>query len=156
MKLRTRLSDLLKTAAEFKSVDDRVRCLVEHDSIPLRIILKCCFDPQIVFNLPEGKVPYKPTDLTDLESVLFREVRKMYLFVKNGNSLIFGQPDNPAIENMPKIKREKLFVDLMEGIAPEDAELLESIKDKKMPYKGITKKVVEKAFPGLISNEQDV
>lgn len=156
MKLQTRLADLLKAASELKTVPERVRVLRENDSVPLRIVLKCCFDPLIEFNLPEGPVPYKPTDLTDLESVFFRETRKLYIFVKNGNSLIFGQPDNPNIQNMPKIKREKLFIDMMEGMAPADAALLEAIKDKKMPYKGITRKVVIQAFPGLISNEQDV
>lgn len=156
MKLKTRLADLLKAVGEQKTTVERVKVLRENDSDPLRIILKCCFDPQIVFNLPEGPVPYKPTDLTDLDSVLFREVRKMYIFVKNGNSLIFGLPDNPNIENMPKVKREKLFIDMMEGMAPADAALLEAIKDKKMPFKGVTRKAVIQAFPGLISNEQDV
>lgn len=151
MKLRTRLSELLKFASEQKTPDERARVLIENDSIPLRILLKCCFDDRVVFNLPEGKVPYKPTDLTDLESRLFAEMKKMYIFVKNGNSIIFGQPDNPAIENMPKMKREKLFIDLMEGICPEDATLLENIKDKKMPFKGINRKLVEKTFPGLIT-----
>lgn len=130
--------------------------LHENDSIPLRVILKCCFDPKVVFNLPEGPAPYKPAEFTDVESALFGQIRKMYIFVKNGNSIIFGAPDSPGVESMAKVKREKLFVDLLEGISPSDAALLESIKDKKMPFKGITRKLVIKAYPGLISDEQDV
>ena len=42
-----------------------------------------------------------------------------------------------------------MFIQTLESIDPEDAELLCSIKDKKIPYKGITSKLVTEAYPGL-------
>jgi len=43
-----------------------------------------------------------------------------------------------------------MFIDMLEGIHPKDAELLILMKDKKSLAKGITKKLVEEAFPKLI------
>ena len=51
------------------------------------------------------------------------------------------------------MKRETMFVQLLENCAPKDAELLCLIKDKK-PIKGITIQHVTEALPGLIPNEQ--
>ena len=56
-------------------------------------------------------------------------------------------------DDLPQLKRETMFVQLLENIAPKDAELLCTIKDKK-PIKGITLEHVTKGLPGLIPNEQ--
>jgi hypothetical protein len=46
-----------------------------------------------------------------------------------------------------------MFIELLENVAPADAKLLCSIKEKKLPYKGITADIVKEAFPDLISEE---
>jgi hypothetical protein len=51
---------------------------------------------------------------------------------------------------MKPLRREGLFLNLLESLNPEEAELLIAAKDKKMKYKGITKKLVNDAFPNLI------
>ena len=53
-------------------------------------------------------------------------------------------------EKLPAFRREKLFIDLLETVHPKDAELLCNMIDKKQPAKGITKKLVQEAYPGLI------
>jgi hypothetical protein len=45
-----------------------------------------------------------------------------------------------------------LFINMLESLHPKDAELIIAAKDKKLP-KGITKKVVNLAFPRLIEDE---
>ena len=50
---------------------------------------------------------------------------------------------------MPSFKREKLFLALLEGIHPDDAEIVIDMVSKK-PIKGVTRNVVEEAFPGLL------
>jgi len=55
----------------------------------------------------------------------------------------------PVNTNVHQIKRESLFIDLLESIHPEEAKLVCSVKDKKIPYKGITKKLVKEALPNL-------
>jgi hypothetical protein len=42
-----------------------------------------------------------------------------------------------------------MFIDVLQSITPQDAELLVAIKDKKLPYPGLTAETVLKAFPGL-------
>ena len=69
---------------------------------------------------------------------LLAEVRRLYLFIKGGNP------------NLTKIKREALYIEMLESIHPEDAKLLINIKDKKIPYKGVTLKIIKEAFPNLI------
>jgi hypothetical protein len=62
----------------------------------------------------------------------------MYLFIEGGN------------DNLKPVRREYLFVQLLENVNKEDARLLISVKDKTIPYKGITKKLVEELYPGLL------
>jgi hypothetical protein len=69
---------------------------------------------------------------------LFAEIRRLYLFLKGGNP------------NLTKLRRETLFIELLESVHPSDAKILIAIKDKKLPYKGLTAKLVKEAFPGLI------
>jgi hypothetical protein len=52
--------------------------------------------------------------------------------------------------NLNAIKREQIFIQMLESINADDAELLVAMKDKKSPYKNITKDIVVEAFPGLI------
>ena len=51
---------------------------------------------------------------------------------------------------MPAVKREKMFLDILETVHPRDADLLVGMINKDMPIKGITKKLVKEAFPDLI------
>ncbi|NDB83826.1 MAG: hypothetical protein EB127_14045, partial [Alphaproteobacteria bacterium] len=55
--------------------------------------------------------------------------------------------------DLTKLKREQLFIGLLESLDKEDAKLLCAVKDKKLPYKGITQQVVKDAFPGLIQEK---
>ena len=87
--------------------------------------------------LPEGEPPFKPTEVLDTESRLLNEIRRIYLFVEGGNP------------NLTKSRREFLFIQLLESIHPLDAKLIISIKDRKLPFKGLTKKIAQQAFPDL-------
>ena len=100
-------------------------------------ILKYAFDPKIKFLLPEGRPPFKPNEFVDQEGILFSEARKLYLFVEGGNN------------NLTKFKREMLFIQFLEGIDKNDAELICAVKDKKLPFKSINEQIVKQAFPNL-------
>ena len=90
---------------------------------------------------PEGNPPYKENQFDDCQPMLYQEVRRMYLFVEGGN------------DNITKLKREQLFIGLLESLDRDDAKLLCAVKDKKLPYKGITPQIVKDAFPGLIQEK---
>ena len=53
----------------------------------------------------------------------------------------------PVQSNIPMIKRENLFIQILSSIQPEDAELLLQVKNREI--KGVSKSVVVKAFPEL-------
>lgn len=132
------LAEILRKASEFEKKQDRVEWLRKWDSAALRAILKYAYDPKVVFLLPDGAPQFKVNDLPDLQSVLYSELRKMYLFIEGGNP------------NLKPIRREYLFIQFLENLDKEDAQLILSVKEKKIPYKGITKKFVEEIYPGLL------
>jgi len=141
--MKKSLSSILKACAAGKTVNDKIALLQQNASDPLLIILKYAFDPALKFVLPEGAPPYKPCEFLDQEARLYSELRRLYLFVEGGNP------------NLTKVKREFLFIQLIESIDKGDAELLVAVKDKKLPYKGLTASVVKKAFPNLIPESID-
>lgn len=137
MRLRS-IAAILKECSELATVNERIEYLQKNQHPVMLMILKYAYDPSIVFILPEGAPPYKPCEFLDQEGRLYTEARKLYLFIEGGNP------------NLNKVKREMLFIQLIESLDKRDAELLISIKEKKLPFKGITEKIVKAAFPGLL------
>lgn len=140
--MRLGIFQILEQASSTKGTEEKINVLRQNASPALQQVLKYAFDPTIVWDLPEGAPPYKPCIYPAQEMRLFAEARRLYLFLKGGNP------------NLTKLKREALYIELLESIHPEDAKLLVEIKDKKIPYKGITLKLVKEAFPGLIEESK--
>ena len=137
--MKLSVSEILKKASEIPNQGARVDWLRRHDSQALRYVIAGALDPKIKWLLPEGEPPYRPNDLVDQQHRLYTESRKFYLFIEGGNP------------NLKSLRREALFIELLESLDPADAKLLLAIKDKRMPYPGITTEVANLAFPGLIS-----
>lgn len=115
----------------------KIEVLRNNDSQGLRQLLKAAFDPKITWDLPEGTPPYIANEApagTDHTSLL-DEVRKLYLFIKGGS-------------NIAKVKKETLFIQMLEALHKDDAKALIDIKDKKLNlvYKGLTENAVKEAF----------
>jgi hypothetical protein len=140
--MRLALFQVLEVVSQTKAIKDKVTLLQQHDSVPLRTILKYALDPNIQWDLPDTDPPYTPCPHPGQETRLMSETRRLYLFVKGGNP------------NISQIKREMLYIELLESVHPDDALLLNSVKNKKIPYKGITAKLVNEAFPNLIEEKQ--
>jgi hypothetical protein len=136
--MKLSVAEILKRASEMKDENARVQWLRNNNSVALESVLRGAFDPRIKWLLPEGNPPYKPNDLVDQQNKLYAEARKLYLFIEGGNP------------NLKQIRRESLFIELLEAVDPEDAKLLLAIKDKHLPYPGVTPEVVSKAFPGIL------
>lgn len=125
---------------EFEKKEDKISALRANQSPAMLQILKYTFDPNIKFLLPKGDPPYNPLEF-DEPGRLYVEARKLYLFIEGGH---------PTLN---QLKRESLFIALLENINPEDANLILAMKDKKSPLKGLTKNLVSTAFPGLIPDD---
>lgn len=142
--MRLSISEILDRVSKAKTKTEKLEVFRQHDNPVLRSVLKHALDKSIVFDLPEGAPPYKPSEHVESQGMLYSEARKFYLFVKDGH---------PGLTNL---KRESLFITMLESVDPKDAELLIGMKDKKLPYKGITSTLVEEAFPGLINEQVNV
>ena len=136
--MRLGIAEVLKMVSEQKTKEEKINVFRKNDSTALRTVLKYALDPAIKWALPPGAPPYKPAPYLDQQSMLYQEAKRLYLFVEGGNP------------NLTPLKRESLFIGLIESIDPEDAKVLLSAKDKKLPVKGITAAIVNEAFPGLI------
>lgn len=135
------IAEILDKVSKANTKEEKIDLLRKNDSSAIRTVLKYALDPAIKWALPKGDPPYKVCQYLDQENMLYSEARRLYLFIEGGNP------------NLNKVKRETLFINLLESIAPADAKLLCSAKEKKIPYKGITVKLINEAYPGLI-NEQ--
>jgi hypothetical protein len=136
--MRLGIGEILKQVSESKTKEEKLEILRKHDSATIRTILKYALDPNIKWDLPAGNPPYKPCQFLDQQSMLYQETRRLYLFLEGGNI------------NLKPIKREALFINLLESVHPLDAEVLLAAKDKKLPYKNITTNIINEAYPGLI------
>lgn len=134
---RKSIAWILEFTAKLPNEQEQIKCLQANDNSAIRTILQYCFHPNIKWLLPPGEPPYKPSEFPNLENMLYSEARRLYLFVEGGNT------------NLKPLKRESMFIDLLQCITPEDAKLLVSIKDKKLPFKGLKATTVQKAYPGL-------
>ena len=139
---RLLLTEVLRKVSNAKTKAEKINLLRKHNSNALRQVLIINFDESVISMLPEGEVPYTPndapigTDHTRLES----EYKGLYRFVKGGQ------------DKLPSLKRETMFVQLLEGLSKDEAELICLAKDKKITskYKRITKAVVQEAFPQIV------
>ena len=121
-----------------KDKSQKIAVLKQFDNQAMRQLLKAAFDPKIKFDLPEGNPPYikneapAGTEHTSLAS----EARKLYHFVVGGNNQI------------TKLKKETMFIQMLEGLHGDDAEVLMAIKNKTLNnvYKGLTANLVKETF----------
>ena len=138
---RLLLSEILRKVSNAKTKKEKVDLLRKHNSNALRQVLIINFDESIESVMPEGDVPYTPNDApigTD-HSRLEQEYRGLYRFFKGGDPRLTG------------LKRETMFVQLLEGLHQDEAELIVLVKDGGLnkKYKRITKAVVSEAFPQI-------
>jgi len=138
MAMRIGVAEFLEKVSKLKKKEEKVAALKANDSFVLRTILQGAFDPRIKWLLPEGEPPYKPNDLVDQENVLIKDARKLAYFVEG------------PYPGLKQVKREAMFIEMLETVAPADAKMLCAIKEKKLPWKGITVDIVNEAFPGFI------
>ena len=121
-----------------KDKPKKIAILKKYDNKPMRQLLKAAFDPKIKFDLPEGNPPYIKNEApagTEHTS-LAMESRKLYHFVVGGNNTI------------NKLKKETMFIQMLEGLHADDAEVLIAIKNKNLnnTYKGLTANLVKETF----------
>ena len=134
------MNEILELASEQKTDAKKVAVLQEYECDILKSLFIWNFDESIISLLPEGKVPYKPNEnpLGTDHSSLRREQKSLYNFVKGGN------------DQLSTIRRETIFIQMLEGLHPKEADIVIAVKDKDLEdMYDIPFEVVEEAYPDI-------
>ena len=134
------IHEILELVSKQRSKAKKVDILKEYETDALKTIFIWNFDDTVISVVPEGEVPFKKNEVpvgTDHTS-LRREHKHLYNFVKGGNDSLNG------------LRRETMFVQILEGLHPEEAHILCLVKDKLLQTKyKITYEIVREAFPDI-------
>ena len=134
------MHEILELVSKQRSKAKKIEVLQEYAHDGLKAILIWNFDDTVHSLIPEGDVPYEKNDVpvgTDHTS-LRREWKNLYHFVQGGNN------------TLSPIRRETMFIQMLEGLHPDEADILCLVKDGRLSEKyKITKEVVGKAYPDI-------
>lgn len=160
--------EVLQLASSQKTNAKKAEVLQKYDHPSLKSIFIWNFDETIISVLPPGEVPYASVGeqnsfsgtisekigdavnkMGELQSnslgsqdqghtSIRKEYQKFYNFVKGGN------------DGLSSLRRETMFINILQGLHPLEAEILCLVKDKKLGEKyKITKEIVSLAFPDI-------
>ena len=161
--------EILDLASRQRSKAKKVEILKKYSEPALKAVLIWNFDETVISVLPEGPVPYsgyedQATYSGSLTTKIDQEIRKMHetgsfslgASDKNGHTTIrrefkhfyhFLKGGNDGMNGM---RRETMFINILEGLHPLEAEIVCLIKDKQLESKyKITKDVVSEAYPDI-------
>jgi hypothetical protein len=134
------MHEILELASKARSNDKKAQVLKEYENDAIKALMIWNFDDTVVSVVPNGQVPYKKNEAplgTDHTS-LRKEWKNLYHFVKGGN------------DTLSNIRRETMFIQMLEGLHPNEAEIICLVKDKALQTKyKISQAVVEKAYPDI-------
>jgi hypothetical protein len=160
--------EVLELASKQRSNVKKVEVLKTYGDAPLKTVLIWNFDETVISLLPEGDVPYASTgeqtsysgtlsskvndavfkmnelgsnslgSMDQGKSSIRKEYQMFFNFVKGGNN------------GLSSLRRETMFINILQGLHPKEAELLCLVKDKKLSDKyKITLDNVKEAYPDI-------
>tara|TARA_Y100001937_G_scaffold125650_1_gene192927 strand:+ start:2621 stop:3070 length:450 start_codon:yes stop_codon:yes gene_type:complete len=136
------VSELFKAVHGKKDKKGKIELLSQYKRDDVKALLIWNFDKEIKSALPEGEVPYKKNEApinSGGHTRLVHEWRTLYNYIRGGN------------DKLSQMKRETMFVQLLEGLHESEAELLMLVKDKQLQSKyRITRAVVEDVFKDIV------
>ena len=136
-----RVYEVIEEAQKKRTKAGKIEVFQKNDSWALRDVLRGTFDTAIEWNIPPGEPPYQPSEAHNHPTELIREHTKFKYFIRGFK----------VSESLNTMKRESLYIGLLEGVHPEDAKLVIDMTNKNAP-KYITRQIVEEAFPDLLKD----
>ena len=134
-------SELFQAVEKAERYEDKVRILKTNDYPIVRALFTLNYNPDFKMLLPEGTPPYrkdvdKPIGYN--ETTLQLELKRFYIWM------------DPNV-NINKIKKETLFIEMLEGLHYSEAEIICSAKDRVLTdlYPSLTEELVRDAYPGI-------
>ena len=134
------MHEILQKVSNAKTKKEKITLLHEYNTQALRSLFIINFDDSVVSMLPPGNVPYTPNEAPEgtEHTILEKEARLLHHFFKGGS-------------NVSQVKREQMFVQMLEGLNAGEAEALIKAKDKQIGKRWkITKATVSEAFPSIV------
>jgi len=132
------MSEVLTKVNNAKDKPKKIAVLRDYDNAPLRMVLKGAFDPNIKWALPSGTPPYIANEAPKgtEHGLLRNESKRLWHFVEGADAAT------------TKTQKETMFIQMLEGLHQEEAELLLGMKNKTLNkmYKGLTSALVREAF----------
>ena|SRR6056300_909812 len=135
------ISEVLTEASKLTKKADKVEHLRKNRSPALLDIFRIAFDDDVVSVLPTGAPTFTKDDAP---------IGHEYLSLHRGHRRFKYFFKGPVANATPALRREGMFLTLLESLNGEEAELVIAAKDKSLKYKGITKKLIQDTFPNLI------
>ena len=141
--------EVLHLLSKQRSKAKKVEVLKRYEDPSLKALFIWNFDETIISVLPEGEVPYtgydeQTSNSGTLTTRISHEVRKMH----ETGSFSMGSGDK---QGHTTIRRETMFINILQGLHPLEAEIVVLVKDKKLEEKyKITKEIVSEAYPDII------
>jgi len=122
--------------------EEKRQVLTDRDNFATRALLQLNYHPDVKWHLPPGTPPYTPGQIADsTPNSLHFEVKKLDYYV------------DPSPHDIPLLRRESMFVQLLERLDPIDAKLILAVKDRKLSYRGLTYKLVRDTWPELLPEQ---
>lgn len=161
--------EVLDLVSKQRSKAKKIEVLKMYEHVSLKATLIWNFDESIISMLPEGEVPYsgfedQASSNGTLTTKITEEVRRMHEMDsfsmgssdKNGHTTIRREFKNfyhfikGGNDSMSGVRRETMFINILEGLHPLEADVVCLCKDKKLSerYK-ITKEIVSEAYPDI-------
>ena len=136
--------ETLDLVGKAKTREEKRQILTDRDNFATRALLQLHYHPDVKWHLPPGKPPYTPGQVADsTPNSLHFEVKKLDYYV------------DPSPHDLPMLRRESMFVELLERVDPNDAKLIIAVKDRKLSYKGLSYKLVKDTWPDLLPDIEE-
>jgi len=139
--MRLDVWEVIEKVKKCRHKADAVKVLKDNESWALKDILRGTFETTLEWNLPGGEPPWTPCEPHNAPTNLLKEHTQFVYFVKG-----FKESSR-----LTPVKRESIFLGLIEGIHPNDAQLVIDMINKQKPD-GVSRPMVEEAFPGLLQD----
>ena len=155
---KTLMSEVFQRVSNAKTKAQKIQILQEYKSPALTKLLLCNFARSIRFCFPSGKTPYEPQERPKGvdHQYMFTEHRLIEKFIaKRVNGVVYYGCSGTTRPRIQQLKKENLWLQLLEGLHPEEAEVMDLIKDKDLTSKyKITRQNVIDAFPELMLQDE--
>lgn len=133
------LSEILNEASGLKNIEEKVNHLKKNDSPAIRKLLCFIYDEKVKILLPNSIPPWRKNGIQNISSELIRNIRKLNMFT-----------EGTGYDHVKPVKREHIFIQFLESIDDNDADLVVLGLIKK-EIDGLPRAVIEEAYPGIFN-----